>query len=67
MGKNDIDDCFDFDDVTDATSNINVSFEAADIEAGGLTTNQRMEFRPVHGNSPSGLLAGEDLSLNNQH
>ena len=65
MGKNYIDDCFNFDDVTDATNDINVSFEAADIEAGGLTTNQRTEFRLVHGDSPSGLFAGEDLSLNN--
>ena len=65
VGKNDIDDCFDIDDITDATNNNNVSFEAADSEAGGLTTNQRMEFRLVRGDSPSGLTAGEDLSSNN--
>ena len=65
IGINDIDNCFDFDDVTDATNNTNVGFEAADSESGGLTTNQRMEFHPVHGDSPSGLLAGKDLSLNN--
>ena len=65
VGINDIDDCFDFDNVTDATNDTNVGFEAADSEAGGLTANQRMEFRPVHGDSPSGLLAGEDISLNN--
>ena len=67
VGKNNIDDCFDIDDVTDATNNNNVSFKAADSEAGGLTTNQRMKFRLglVHGDSPSGLTAGEDLSSNN--
>ena len=65
VGKNDIDNCFDFDDVTDATNDNNDSFEAADSDTRGLTTSQRMDFRPVHGDSPSRLLAGEDLSLNN--
>ena len=51
--------------VTDATNDNNDSFEAADIEAGGLTTSQRMDFRLVGGDSPSRLLAGEDHSLNN--
>ena len=65
VGINDIDDCFDIDDVTDSTNDNDESFEAADSEAGGRTTNQRMEFCPVCGDSPSGLNAGEDLSSNN--
>ena len=65
IGKNYIDDCFDFDYVTDATNDNNDSFEAADSDARGLTTSQRMDFRLVRGDSPSQLLAGEDHSLNN--
>ena len=60
IGKNNINDCFDIDDVTDATNNNNDSFEVADSDARGLTTSQRMDFRQVHGDSPSRLLAGED-------
>ena len=44
------------DDITDTTNDNDESFEAADSEAGGLTTNQRTEFCPVHGDSPSGLM-----------
>ena len=39
--------------------------ETADNDARGLTTNQRMEFRPVHGDSPGRLHAGENLLTNN--
>ena len=64
VGIDDIDDCFDIDDIIDTTNDNDDSFEAAD-SAGGLYTNQRMEFRPGHGDLPSGLNVGEDLSSDN--
>ena len=64
VGINDIDDCFDIDDIIDTNNDNDDSFEAAD-SAGGLYTNHRMEFHPGRGDLPGGLNADEDLSSYN--
>ena len=65
IGKNDIDDQYDYNDFDDLITDNNDSFVEDDNATGRLTVDQWMEFHPESGASASGLYAEANQSTNN--